>query len=347
MAPAEYRSSASEFPSIPTTRIDDVREALRAAFGAKTIGTMQPISGGVSGATILRFEVDSRPYVLRLEPERIALHHRERHFACMTSAAEAGAAPRVYFADATRGVSIMDCIATRPLAEYPGGPAGLAHGLGALVARVQNSRTFPEMGDFPQVIGAMLAALRASGLFAAHALDRHAEGLARIQAQLPWDSASLVSTHNDPNPRNILFDGNRLWLIDWELASRNDPLVDIAILSTELAEAPALQETLLSTVFGKPANREMRARLAIIRLLTRLFYGCIVLENFMNLPRTAPDSNPDEYSPVSFRAAIADGRLASGSQEVAYAFGKMSLTAFAAGIAAPDFTELLKAAAQA
>jgi thiamine kinase-like enzyme len=39
-----------------------------------------------------------------------------------------------------------------------------------------------------------------------------------------------VSSHNDSIPSNILFDGDRLWLIDWESAYRNDPLVDVAIV---------------------------------------------------------------------------------------------------------------------
>ncbi|HEX2591624.1 MAG TPA: phosphotransferase [Rhizomicrobium sp.] len=316
--------------------------ALRAVFGAKSIGAMRPISGGVSGAPILRFEVGGRAYVLRLEPERIALHHRERHFACMASAAAAGAAPAVHYTDAATGVAIMDCIAGQPLTDYPGGPAALVRGLGALIARVQTSAPFPVAGDFPQSIETMLTALNASGLFVPNALDRHAEGLARIRSALPWDTPALVSSHNDPNPRNILFDGNRLWLIDWELACRNDPLVDIAILTFDLAETTELEDTLLAAALGRPADRALRARLAVIKLLTRLFYGCIVLENFMHSPRDAPDEKLDEYRQSSFRAAIASGQLAAGSQDVAYAFGKMSLTEFANGITASGFDTLLQ-----
>jgi len=65
-------------------------------------------------------------------------------------------------------------------------------------------------------------------------LDPHLEGFETIRAAYPWDASALVSSHNDPNPRNILFDGQRLWLVDWELRFRNDPLTDIAILMQEL-----------------------------------------------------------------------------------------------------------------
>ncbi|HEY4942720.1 MAG TPA: phosphotransferase [Rhizomicrobium sp.] len=303
---------------------------------------MQSIVGGVSGASILRFEVGDRSFVLRLEPERIVLHHRQRGFACMACAAAADAAPPVHHADAVTGVVIMDYVAGRPLSEYPGGPIALARGLGGLIARVQASTPFPMVGDYPQIIGTMLTALSKSGLFAPNRLNPHADGLARIRAALPWDASSLVSSHNDPNPRNILFDGERLWLIDWELAFRNDPLVDVAILTTELAETPELEDALLDAAFGGPPDRALRARLTVVRLLTRLFYGCVVLDNFAHAPRSAPDENLAEFTSASFRAAIADGRFVSGSPEIAYAFGKMSLAAFNDGLNAPGFDEMLE-----
>jgi hypothetical protein len=184
-----------------------------------------------------------------------------------------------------------------------------------------------------------------SSFFSAGQLDPHAEGLARISA-LPWDTSSLVSCHNDPNPRNILFDGERVWLIDWEMAFRNDPLVDLAILTTELLEAPELEDVLLRAAFGRMPDRRLRARLGVIRLLTRLYYGCIVLDSLVDTLRPVPDIGLAASSPAAFRAAVAEGRLASGTSETAYAFGQMSLAAFLDGLAKPEFEEMLKRAEQ-
>jgi aminoglycoside phosphotransferase (APT) family kinase protein len=69
-----------------------------------------------------------------------------------------------------------------------------------------------------------------TGLFAPGVLDAYTEHLARIREIYVWDSEKSVSSHNDPLPNNILFDGERLWMIDWESAYRNDPLVDVAIV---------------------------------------------------------------------------------------------------------------------
>ncbi len=257
----------------------------------------------------------------------------------MTAAAEAGVAPPVRHADAEAGVAIMDFIPGRPLSEHPGGPAGLVRELGGLTARVRSTAPFPDLGDYPQMIGTMLEALDRSGHFAPGALDRQAKGLARIRAAYPWDAAARVSSHNDPNPRNLLFDGRRLWLIDWELAFLNDPLADIAILATEFAETLELEEVLLQAAFGRAPDRTLRAKLRVMRLLTRSFYGCIVLENFVD----APGADAAALTPSAFRAAVVEGRLTSGAPETAYAFGRMSLAAFVDGLDAPGFDKALEA----
>jgi aminoglycoside phosphotransferase (APT) family kinase protein len=334
------------FGLIPEARRDAVRAALRAIFGASAARDFQPIRGGVSGALICRFGVDERNYVLRIEPERVALHHRERGFACMAAAAAAGAAPPVHYSDPATGVVIMDFVSGRPLSGHPDGAVGLARALGVLIAKVQATPSFPMFGSYPEVIGHELAGVSQSHFFAAGQLDPHAEGLARISAALSWDAASLVSCHNDPNPRNILFDGERVWLVDWELAFRNDPLVDLAILTTDLLEAPELEDVLLQAAFGRMPNARLRARLGVIRLLTRLYYGCVVLDGLADALRVPPDIGLAASSPAAFRAAVAEGRLASGSPEVAYAFGQMSLAAFIDGLAAPGFAGMLKRAEQ-
>ena len=58
--------------------------------------------------------------------------------------------------------------------------------------------------------------------------------------------------------------------------------------------------------------------------------------------RSVPDVGLAAFTPATFRTAVAEGRLASGTPETAYAFGKMSLAAFIDGLLAPGFDETLK-----
>lgn len=330
---------ADSLDLIPPQRREAVREALTLVTDGHDIGPIALLKGGVSGALIYRVGRGQRSFALRLEPERIALEHRRRGFACMEAAAAIGVAPRVHLADPTTGIAVMDVVDTKPLPTHPGGRVGIARELGALIGRIQTTEPFPTMlGGGEDMIASALQSLSASGLFAPGLLERHRDGLARIRATLPWDPSSLTSSHNDPNPRNLLFDGARLWLVDWELASRNDHLFDLAIATTEIADTPDLEVALLSAALGQAPDAATRARLRVVRLLTRLFYGCIVL-NAVAAGRSAQEDSLDALSPAQFHAAVAQGRLAP--DEIACAFGKMSLAAFLDGCSVRDFAQSL------
>jgi hypothetical protein len=264
----------------------------------------------------------------------------------MTAAAAAGVASRVAFADAASGVAVIDYVESRPLSEHPGGAVGLVGALGGLTARLQATPPFAWLVDAGDVVASLLGALRASGLFADGLLDAHADGLKQIRRACPWRPASSVSSHNDPNPRNILFDGERVWLVDWELAARNEPLFDLAILSTDLATTPALEAALLESALARPPDETVRARLAVTRLLTRLFYGCIALEAFAGQSRAQPVARIDALSPADFRQAAAEGRFSGEGPDIGWAFGMMSLRAFTDGVAAPAFEPCLSAAGE-
>lgn len=90
---------------------------------------------------------------------------------------------------------------------------------------------------------------------------------------LKWNSDEAVSSHNDILPRNLLFDGERLWLVDWESAYCNDPVVDMATMLDNFAPSPELEEVLLQAWLGHPPDRSLRDRLELMRALTRLFYA--------------------------------------------------------------------------
>lgn len=302
------------------------------------MSVVQPIATGAS-ASIHRIEVGGRPWLLRLESSwRDVVRDPERGYACMRSAAEAGIAPALLHADATAGVAIMAFVASRPFEAFPGGPQALARALGTLVARLQATPVFPAVADYPSIIADLLDRLQRTRLYGA-LLDPHRDGFERLREAYPWDESNLVSSHNDPHPGNLLFDGGRLWLIDWETAYRNDPAVDLAIMALFLASAPELQETLLSSWRGRPSDLVLRARVFLMRQLAWLFYGCA---NGLHLSARRPDlveTDMTAPTPAEFGAAIRDGRLILNSPEAQRIGGKAFLRRFLEGVTSPAFDE--------
>lgn len=331
---------------VPAERRETARSALTATFGRAPLTALQPITSGAS-ALIYRIEVSGRPYLLRLEsPLRDDVRDPQRAYLCMQMAAEAGIAPPLHHADAASGVAIMDFVPGRVLHDYPGGPRALAHDVGELAARLQTTPVFPPVADYLSVLDGLLGRLLNSGLFAAGLLDPHRQGFERIREAYPWESSALVSSHNDPHPGNIMFDGERLWLVDWETAYRNDPLVDVAIFGMYLADSPELKEVLLRSWLGRAPDRALRARLVLMQQLVGLFYGCASSLHAVGVPGLVPEIDLAALTPAEYRAAVDQGRLSQGSAEAQRIGGKVALATFLAGLSAPGFEEALAVARQ-
>jgi thiamine kinase-like enzyme len=66
----------------------------------------------------------------------------------------------------------------------------------------------------------------------------------------------MVSSHNDLKPENTLFDGDRVWLVDWEAAFLNDRYHDLATVENFVVTNDAEEEAHLRAYFGEPGLAE-------------------------------------------------------------------------------------------
>jgi len=245
----------------------------------------------------------------------------------------------------------MDFIRQRPISEHPGGPSGVVRELGELAGRLQTTPVFPPLlDDFATVLDQMLAMIEAAGVFAPGVLAPVREGFEQIRTAYPWRGDAQVSSHNDVNPFNVLFDGDRLWLIDWEIAFRNDPFADIACVANNFIDPVALdgspnklEDTLLQAWLGRAPDHPTRSRLALMRQLNRLFYGCLMMST--SIGQQPPEVDLVALTVDAFRVEVEAGRLALGSLHLLHALGKMQLAGFLAGLNADGFDETLRKAA--
>jgi aminoglycoside phosphotransferase (APT) family kinase protein len=328
--------SKHRFDTLSAEQRENVRSALVAAFGSDSVGTVTPIAGGASTASTFRLEVRGRRYLLRVEGEPSPLRNPHQYVS-MRIAAEAGIAPDIHYIDEAARIAVLDFVEQQPLKTYPGGPRALAQALGELFSRVQATPVFPTFVNYPDIVARLFAHVRRTGLFATGLLDAHVERLELLRKAYDEGSTSLVSSHNDSIPSNILFDGARLWLIDWESAYRNDPLVDVAIVLDSFAILPELEDVLLRAWFGRAPDDALRARLELIRALTRLYYAGVLLSASAAASRVTPDTDLSAPTLQQFRLAIREGRLTPGAPETKHILGKMFLASFFSGVRPPGF----------
>ena len=324
------------FASLAVAHSDSARSALTAAFGRARIGPIVALAGGATTASVYRIEVGERRYLLRIEGQPSPLRNPHQYVS-MRIAANAGIAPKILYVDEAARIVVTDFIEQVSLEAYPGGPPALARALGELLARVQATEVFPYFVEYPDIVARLFAHVRRTGLFADGVLDQHVERLGLLCGAYRASSGKQMSSHNDVVPSNILFDGRRLWLIDWESAYCNDPLVDVAIMLDGVARCPEMEEVLLGAWLGRAPDESIRGRLDVVRALTRLYYAGVFLSASAAASWVKEETDLSVPSAVDFQRAIKAGRLKAGTAETKHILGKMFLSSFLSDMATPGF----------
>jgi len=266
--------------SIPDEKREAVARALLSAFGTASLDAPPVrLSGGLSGATLLRIRVGAIAYVLRIEPPNplSGQGSAARTYACMRSAADALLAPRVWYADAEDGISIVDLVPQAPLAEYPGDGEALIAELAQSLHVLHALPPFPEATEFLPGVAGLIGAYRAAPLMPGSATEEVFARFEDLSARYRPRPEDLVASHNDLNPANILFDGRRLWLIDWEVAFRADRWLDLAAVANWFIEDAAREDLLLRTYLKAEPTADQRDRLRLMRIANHVYYGVVFL----------------------------------------------------------------------
>jgi len=93
----------------------------------------------------------------------------------------------------------------------------------------------------------------------------------------PADRAPVLS-HNDPNPSNLVHDGARLRLLDWDSAGANDPFVDLAAVAVFLRLDDAACARLIAAHDDAPVAASLPASFVYLRRAIAALCGALFLQ---------------------------------------------------------------------
>jgi thiamine kinase-like enzyme len=211
----------------------------------------EPLAGGMTNVNFVVRD-GAEKFVVRIGDD-IPVHQvmRFNERAAARAAHAAGLSPEVVHAEA--GALVMRFVEGRPLTAED----------------VRDPKTLPRVVDLVRRCHTEVPRhLRGPALmfWPFHVLRDYAatlrEGMSRWLAELPRLTAvaarvegmlgpvDVVFGHNDLLPSNLIDDGMRLWLIDWDYAGFSTPLFDLANLSTNAALDPDEERRLLALYFG-------------------------------------------------------------------------------------------------
>lgn len=231
---------------------------------------LEPIGGGITNHNFVVRSGGRASYVARLCEDRPLLGiDRRNEVLCQRWAADMGLAPEVVHDEP--GLLVSRFVAGRTLAVGDlREPACLARAAGAL-RRLHES--------WETMTGEILyfCPFQASRTYARTA--------ARLGARLPDDIEDLLSDarelsrrlgpfrpvpcHNDLLPANLIDDGHRLWLVDWEYAGVGHPLFDLANLAANAGLGDDEEEALLAAYHGRVDRRDL-VELRLLRAASML-----------------------------------------------------------------------------
>lgn len=256
---------------IPESEHDAVKRALACVFAASPIDDISLLTGGLSTARVFRIVVRGKAYLLRLVmPGATAGSDPARQFACMRIAADAGIAPRVLYASVDDQLLLTDFVERKPY------PDDAAVRMAGTLRRLHSLQGFPTVLTYLDVMDGLVRRFRAASVLPERVLADFFRGYDEVSRVYPRDR-DLVACHNDLKSDNILFDGTRMWLVDWEAAFLNDRYADLAWASTFFVHDDATESAYLSAYFDGPVDEYARARFYLMRQLLHVFAVSLVL----------------------------------------------------------------------
>lgn len=303
---------------------DLARHLPRDRFGA--IRDVTPIHVGLSGAAVYAVTTDAGSYVLRRTPA-IDAERWAQELAILRLVSDHDIAPRLEHVDDDGRVTVSARIATSPPGVVFGNPEVRPRALASLVETLAKLHALPL--DGVATADPLLAARdgwRTESVrdgFPAWALPL-AEQLDRCARVLESDTRRVLS-HNDVNPGNILWDGTRVWLVDWTASGATHPYYDLAGLAmfTMLGDDAAL--ALLARQEGAEITPEQAATFRALRQVVAILCGTIFMRLVPELAPVVPSRLDDAPTIAQYYGMLASGALSMQSAKGQAMFGSALL----------------------
>lgn len=188
----------------------------------------------------------------------------------VTAAAAGAGAPVVEYRPMDR-LLVIGYIQGRTLGPDDVAAAANIPRIAAACRRLHAGGRFGNDFDMFDIQRGYLAVARSRGFKIPAGYDDLAPQFAAAEKALAVRATTTVPCHNDLLAANFIDDGDRIWLIDYELSGNNDPCFELGNIAAESHLGPDELEALVTAYYGTPR----RSKIARARLLGGLvgMYG--------------------------------------------------------------------------
>jgi aminoglycoside phosphotransferase (APT) family kinase protein len=293
---------------------DTEHAALLPLLPKDIIGVVQriePIGMGLSGAGVYAVTTSRGAHVLRVQGRQDDQQHFAQQLRVLRGAAAAGVAPAVVHVNEAVRAVVSVRVQGLPMHVALANPAQRELVLASIVDGLRTLHELDASGvaerdPLPLARAAWDAARDRPGFPAwAVSLAPTFEALARTLGRDP----RRVLSHNDVNPGNVLWDGARAWLVDWEVTGLAHPYYDLATLALFLRLDDDVAFELCRRHDGVPLDERSRTSFRALRKLVGLVCGLTLLSLVDDLSVHLAPTLADAPSLGDVYAAMRSGDL--------------------------------------
>jgi thiamine kinase-like enzyme len=299
---------------IPEDKKPLVERALREAFGVTEFEDIRQLTAGLSSALIFRIVVKGQPYLLRVIMRMDAIADPTRQIACMRAGEEAGIAPRIWYTSVEDRVIITDFVNAKPFAKAE----ALAR-VPATIRKLHALPPFPRTVNYLDAMDRFIENFRVANILPDSETDDAFELYTQVREVYPRIEADMVSSHNDLKPENVLFDGERVWLADWEAAFLNDRYLDLAVVGNFVATNETEEKNLLRGYFGAEPTDYQLARFYLMRQILHMSYAAVFCLMRAAVKPVDAGTKVRDYRDFHDRVWVGEISLAGNDERVEYA----------------------------
>jgi thiamine kinase-like enzyme len=234
--------------------------------------------------------VFDKPYLLRIITRTDAISDPTHQINCLKAPVEAALAPNLLYAGVEDRILITDFIDAKP---FPLSEARLK--MAALLSRLHALPPFPFRMNYIERMDSFVRKFQEMKVLPESMTSEVFSQYARILAVYPNSKEEWVSCHNDCKPENILYDGQRPWLVDWEAAFPNDRYADLAVVGNFVVRNDEEEKEYLSAYFGNEPDKIQCARFFLMTQLMHVYYFIFFMMIVHNAgtPIDPNESKPD------------------------------------------------------
>ena len=281
--------------------------------------TITKIAAGLSGAGVYRVDAGGELFVLKVSAASEPFADWRRRLHIQQLAADVGLTPRIVHVDESRRAVVSTFVADRSFPMFyrdPGTHDAAFAELARVIRRVHELPPPPDAApsDSRAFLASMWSGLRG---FAVPAFV--GDAVERVLAVAPERGRPLVVSHNDVNPSNLVYDGEKILLLDWDAAGLNDPYFDLAAVSIFLRMDADTCAKLIAAHDDAPVTALPSAFVHLRRLI-----GALLCTMAMSLARQGGHRGVAEPASLDAVASLADfyQRMRTGAVSLATAEGR-------------------------